>query len=123
MIRPTDTRRLKVWELTKRGIRVDVIAKLLGYQQQTIVNDQHILRMCAVAMPPDTVWNEGARIALKHDGWGKMPAGTFGTVVKAFDYAPGIRDYAVIWDTGLKDLVGEDQIRLLSPLEQLASVV
>ena len=52
-----------------------------------------------------------------------MPAGTFGTVLKVFNHGPGsLTDYAVLWDTGVKDLIDDEMAERLSPLEQLASV-
>jgi hypothetical protein len=114
-----EKRRRKVWDLMKRGIGPQNIAEIVGCDRATVTYDQVVLRMASRKL---IRWTEGERIKLIHDGWGKMPAGTFGTILRVFDNCPGHQDLGVLWDTGLKDCVGEEQIARLAPLEQIGSV-
>jgi hypothetical protein len=115
-----EVRRRKVWEFMKRGVSNKVIAETLGCCLATVICDGVVLKMASRHWIP---WAEGERIKLTRDGWGRMPAGTFGTVLRVFSNCPGHQDLGVLWDTGIKDCVTESMIARLSPLEQLASAL
>lgn len=117
----TRERRKKLWKMMSRGVDSKTAAEVLGVDRATVIYDQVAMRMASHYAKKS--WKAGDRIRLTYDGWGKMPAGAFGTVLKVFDRGPGLADYGVLWDTGVRDCINEDLAERLSPLEQIASVI
>lgn len=116
--RSTRKRRKKAWKAINRGMNYDQVAKHLNVGISCVIADYLNMKIMARY---DKRWAVGERVILIDDSWGETVKGAAGSIVKVYDEIPGV-ELVVEWDSGKCDHIEAEQVRKLTPLEQLASV-